>query len=53
MPYDQEIANQATAVEQCMKLGAVILKPKDKATGFAPPARIISEGSEPYRIDHG
>lgn len=36
--YDQALANQAAAVDQCLKLGGVILKPKDhKGTGFSAP----------------
>jgi hypothetical protein len=27
-PYDQALANASAAVEQCLKLGAVILKPQ-------------------------
>lgn len=37
-PYDQRLANESNAAEQCMKLGAVLLKPPtSKPTGFAPP----------------
>lgn len=38
MAWDEKIATDAVVAEQCMKLGAVLLKPKDKpAAGFAPP----------------
>lgn len=33
-PYDQAIANQAAAVDQCLKLGGVILTPSKPQTGF-------------------
>lgn len=33
-PYDQRLANEAAAVEQCMKLGAVILSQHQKKPGF-------------------
>ena len=36
-PYDQAIAVNAAAVDQCMKLGAVILKPSGVTVGFAAP----------------
>jgi hypothetical protein len=37
-PYDQRLVNDATAVEQCMKLGAVILKPQgQRPLGFSQP----------------
>lgn len=36
--WDTNVANAAIMAEHCMKLGAVILGPKDKPTvGFAPP----------------
>lgn len=38
-PYDKQIAYAAAAIDQCMKMGAVVLQaPKAKATGFAPTA---------------
>jgi 23S rRNA G2445 N2-methylase RlmL len=37
-PYDQRLANEAAAADQCMKLGAVILKPwGQKVMGFTAP----------------
>jgi hypothetical protein len=33
-PYDQRIAYEAAAIEQAMKMGAVVLTPKPKITGF-------------------
>lgn len=32
--YDQNIANKAAAIDQCLKLGAVILADPKKKTGF-------------------
>jgi hypothetical protein len=34
-PYDQRLANEAAAADQCMKLGAVLLAPRPRQTGFA------------------
>jgi hypothetical protein len=34
--FDQNVANTAAAIDSCMKLGAVILKPKNAPTfGFS------------------
>jgi hypothetical protein len=33
-PYDQRLANEAAAIDQCMKLGAVLL-PQQKKPGFS------------------
>jgi hypothetical protein len=34
--FDQNVANAAAAIDSCMKLGAVILKPKNAPTfGFS------------------
>lgn len=32
--YDQALANQAAAIDHCLKLGGVVIKPQPKA-GFA------------------
>ena len=32
--YDQKIANTAAAIDQCLKMGGVVISPKPKA-GFA------------------
>lgn len=34
-PYDQRLANEAAAIDQCLKLGGVLLSPRPKVTGFA------------------
>lgn len=33
-PYDQRLANEAAAVDQCIKLGGVILPKSKPTTGF-------------------
>jgi hypothetical protein len=46
-PYDQRLANESAAAEQCMKLGAVILKPPSQPTfGFTVPGRPQSESDK-------
>lgn len=35
--YDQRLANQAAAIDQCLKLGGVVIEPGKPTTGFAPP----------------
>lgn len=35
--WDPRIANMASAVDHCMKLGAVIIKPERQAAGFRVP----------------
>lgn len=48
VPYDKRIAYDATAISQCMTMGAVVLKPKAKpSAGFAPPPSPPPEPREP------
>jgi hypothetical protein len=35
-PFDQRLANEAAAVDHCVKLGGVVLPSKAPAAGFAP-----------------
>jgi hypothetical protein len=44
-PYDQALANTASAVDHCMKMGAVVLKPSgSRPAGFQPPQRDAEPG---------
>lgn len=51
-PYDQRLANEALAAEQCMKLGAVLLDGSKRNTGFAPrPSPPASPPKPPLWVD--
>jgi hypothetical protein len=46
-PWDQRLSNDGAMADQCMKLGAVILKPASKPpVGFSAPPTVPEEPDE-------
>jgi hypothetical protein len=46
--YDQRLVNEAAAVDQCLKLGGVILKPQSQSkVGFAAPTPPSQDDQRP------